>query len=109
MMDKNNAVVCRLLATSAIMLPENNKRNRKTWSKNWHLKRNLSCDADLLNELLETDDAIVVSAGKLRELCDSLSDLRSSVCERRLEMTVLRPALLPGKTAQFTQFFFRRV
>ena len=38
-----------------------------------HLKRNISCDAHLLNELLETDvtwdDAIVVSAGKLRKLC----------------------------------------
>jgi hypothetical protein len=40
---------------------------------------------------------------------DSLSELRSSLCERRLERTVLRPALLPVKTAQFTQFFFRQV
>jgi len=46
-----------------------------------------------------------VSAGKLRKLWDSLSELRSCVCERRLERTVLRPALLPVKTAQFTQFF----
>jgi len=65
--------------------------------------------AHLLNELLETDvpwvDAIVVSAGKLRKLWDSLSELRSYVCERRLERTVLRPALLLGTTAQFTQFF----
>ena len=56
------------------------------WSKKWPLKRNISCDAHLLNELLETDvpldDAIVVSAGKLRKLWDSLSELRSSVCER---------------------------
>jgi len=74
------------------------------WSKKWYLKRNISCDAHLLNELLETD-AIVVSAGKLRKLWDSVSELRSSVCERRLEMTVLRPALLPFKTAQFTQVF----
>jgi len=37
-------------------------------------------------------------------LWDSLSELRSSVCERRLESTVLRPALLPVKTAHFTQF-----
>jgi hypothetical protein len=63
----------------------------------------------LLNELLETvvpwDDAIVMSAGKLGKLWDSLSELRSSLCERRLERTVLRPALLPVKTAQFTQFF----
>ena len=36
---------------------------------------------------------------------NSLSDMRSSLGERRLERTVLRPALLPAKTAQFTQFF----
>jgi hypothetical protein len=78
------------------------------WSKKWYLKKNISCDAHLLNELLETDvpwgDAIVVLAGSLRKLWDSLSELRSSVCERRLERTALRPALLPVKTAQFTQF-----
>ena len=50
------------------------------------------------------DDAIVVSAGKLRKLWDSLSELRSSLCERRLQRTVLRPALLHVKTAQYTQF-----
>jgi hypothetical protein len=83
-----------------------NKRKRKRWSKKkWCLKRSISCDAHLLNELLETDDAIVVSAGELRKLWHSLSELRSSVCERRLEMTVLRSALLPFKTAQFIQFF----
>jgi hypothetical protein len=37
-----------------------------------------------------------VSAGKLRNLWDSLSELRSSLCERRLEKTVLRAALLPA-------------
>ena len=47
----------------------------------------------------------MVSAGKLRKVWDSLSEMRSSVCERRLERTVLRPALLPAKTARFTQFF----
>jgi hypothetical protein len=51
------------------------------------------------------DDAIVVSAGKLRKLWDSLSELPISLCERRLERTVLSPALLPVKTAQCTQFF----
>jgi hypothetical protein len=102
MVDKNKAVVCCLLGTSTIMLSEKKKRKRKMWSKKWYLKRNISCDAHLLNELLETGDAIVVSAGKLRELWDSLNELRSSVCERRLERTVLRPALLPVKTAQFT-------
>ena len=44
-------------------------------------------------------------AGKLRELWDSPSELRSSVCARRLEKIDLRPTLLPVKTAQFTQFF----
>jgi hypothetical protein len=46
MVDKNKAVVCCLLATSAIMLPEK-KKKRKTWSKNWYLKRNISCDDTL--------------------------------------------------------------
>ena len=54
MVDENKAVVCCLLATSAIMLSEK-KKNRKMWSKKWYLKRNISCDAHLLNELLETD------------------------------------------------------
>ena len=51
----DKAVVCCLLATSAIMLSEKKKRKRKMWSKKWYLKRNVSCDAHLLNELLETD------------------------------------------------------
>jgi hypothetical protein len=59
------------------------------WSKKWYLKRNISCDVHLLNGLLEPDvpwdDAIVVLGGKLRKLWDSLSELRSSLCERRLE------------------------
>jgi len=50
-------------------------------------------------------DVIVVSVFKLRKLWDSRSELRSSLCERRLERIFLRPALLPVKTAQFTQFF----
>jgi len=78
------------------------------WSKKWYLKRNTSCDAHLLHELLETDvprdDAIVVLAGKPRNLWDSLCEVHSSLCDRRLERTVLRPALLPVKNAQFTQF-----
>jgi len=53
MVDKNKAVCC-LLATSAIMLSEKKKRKRKMWSKKWNLKRNISCDAHMLNELLET-------------------------------------------------------
>jgi len=55
MVDKNKAVVCCLLATSAIMLSEKKKRKLKMWSKKWCLKRNISWDADLLKELLETD------------------------------------------------------
>jgi len=72
MVDKNKALVCCLLATSAIMLSEKKKRKRKMWSKKLYLERNISCDAHLLNELLETDvprdDAVVMSAGKLRKL-----------------------------------------
>jgi hypothetical protein len=49
------------------------------------LERIISCDAHLLNELLEMVDAIVVSAGKLNKLWDSLSELRSSLHERQLE------------------------
>jgi len=55
MVDKNKAVVCCLLATSAIMLFEKKKRKCKMWSKKWYLKRNMSCNAYLLNELLEMD------------------------------------------------------
>jgi uncharacterized sporulation protein YeaH/YhbH (DUF444 family) len=53
--DKSKAVVCCLLDTSAVMLSENKKRKCKMWSKKWYLKRNISCDAHLLNELIETD------------------------------------------------------
>jgi hypothetical protein len=52
---KNKAVVCCLLATSAIMLSEKKKGKLKMWSKKWYLKRNISCGAHLLNELLQTD------------------------------------------------------
>ena len=52
--DKNKAVVCCLLATSAIMLSEK-KTKCKIWSKKLYLKRNISRDVHLLNELLETD------------------------------------------------------
>jgi len=44
-----------LLATSAIMLSEKKKRKRKMWSKKWYLERNISCNAHLHNESLETD------------------------------------------------------
>jgi len=49
MVDKNKPVVCCLLATSAVMLSEKKKRKRKMWSEKWYLKRNISCDAHLLN------------------------------------------------------------
>jgi hypothetical protein len=105
LVNKNKTVVCCLLATSAIMLSEKKKIKRKMWSKKRYLKRNIPYDAYLLNELLETNDAIVVSAGKLRKLCDSVSKLRRSLCEIQLKRTVLRPALLSVKSAQFTKFF----
>jgi len=37
------------------MLYEQKKRKRKMWIKKWYLKRNISRDGHLLNELLETD------------------------------------------------------
>ena len=52
--DESKAVLCCLLATSAIILSEKKKRTHKMWSKKWYLKRNISCDAHLMNELLET-------------------------------------------------------
>jgi len=109
MVDKNKALVCCLLTTSAIMLCEKKKRKRKMWNKKWYLNRNISCDVHLLNELLATDvpsdDVIVVSTGKTRKLWDSLSELRSSLCEIQLEQTFWRPALLPVKTASFALFY----
>ena len=53
------------------------------------------------------DDAIVVWAGKLSKLWDSIGELRSSVCERRLERTVLWPALLPVKLHSLLSFSIR--
>jgi len=53
--DKNKAVVSCSLGTSAIMLYEKKKRKCKMGSEKWHLKRNISFDAHLLNELLGTD------------------------------------------------------
>jgi hypothetical protein len=47
----------------------------------------------------------MVSAGKLKKLWDTLTEMHSYLCETRLERTVLSPALWPVKTAQFTQFF----
>jgi len=55
MVNKNKAVVCYLLATSAIILSENKKGKRKMCSKKWYLKTNISCNAYLLNELLVTE------------------------------------------------------
>jgi hypothetical protein len=55
MVDENKAVVRCLLATSAIILSVKKKRKRKMWNKKWYLKRDISCDAHLLNELLEID------------------------------------------------------
>jgi hypothetical protein len=105
MVDKNKAVVCCLLATSVIMLSEKKRRKRKLWSKKSYLKINISCDAHLLDELLEMDAENYINSLrkdeqtlKLRKLWDSLKELRSSLCKRRLERTFLRPELLPVRT-----------
>jgi hypothetical protein len=90
----NSHFICRRL--------KKNRRLRRAFSANRRLIATLRYLATV-----PSDDAIVVSTGKLRKLWDSLSELRSSLCERRLEKTVLRPALLPVKTAKFTQFFLQ--
>jgi hypothetical protein len=49
---------CRLLFASHIghnVIRKEEKKKRKMWSKKWYLKRNISCDSHLLNELQETD------------------------------------------------------
>ena len=55
--------------------------------------------------LIKVSPYIQKKKKKLRKLWDTLIELCSSLCERRLERTFLRPALLPVKTVQFTQFF----
>jgi SUMO ligase MMS21 Smc5/6 complex component len=55
MVDKNKT---RLLFASHIghnVIQKEGKKKRKMWRKKRYLKRNISCDAHLLNELLETD------------------------------------------------------
>jgi hypothetical protein len=66
--DKNKALVCCLIATSAIMLSEKKKRKRKMWTKKWYLERNISYDAYLLNELIETDECLEMMPSWCRQL-----------------------------------------
>jgi hypothetical protein len=104
MVDYNKAVVCCLPATSAIMLSEKKKRKRNGNDLYASMNARVASLVFILEDWVPWDDVIMVSAGKLRKLWDSLSELRSSLCERRLERTILWPALLPVKTADFTQF-----
>ena len=46
---KYKAVVCCLLATSAVMLFRKKKIKREMWSKKCY-EKNITCDAHLLNE-----------------------------------------------------------
>jgi len=89
MVDKNKAVVCCLLAISAIMLSEKKKRKRYMWDKKWYLKWNISCDAHLLNELLETD---------VEDYINLCLEMRPSCCRRKTEETVG----FPERTAHFS-------
>jgi hypothetical protein len=79
------------------------------WSKKWYLKRNTSCDAHLFYTFWKVE-CLEMMPSWCRQvnggnMWDSLSKLRCSLCERRVERTVPRSALLPVKTAQFTRFF----
>jgi hypothetical protein len=112
MVDKNKAVVCCLLVTSTIFLSEKKKRKRKMWSKKWYLKRNISCDAHLLNELLKTDvefECLEMMPSWCRQVnwgnCGIPWVNCAVLCVKDdWKRAVLRPVLLPVKTAQFTQF-----
>jgi hypothetical protein len=106
MVDKNKAVVYCLLATSAIMLSEKKKRKRKMCSGIWKgiYHAMLICWMNCLKQM-----CLEMMPSWCRQLnwgnCGIPSELRSSLCERWLKRTVLRPVLLPVKTAQFTHFF----
>jgi hypothetical protein len=105
----NNAVVWCLLATSAIMLSGKKKRKRKMWSKKWYLKRNISCDAHLVNELLETE-CLEMMPSWCRQVnwrkCGIPWVNCAVLCVKDdWKRTVLRPGLLPVKTVQFTEIF----
>jgi hypothetical protein len=109
MVDKNKAVICCLLATPVIMLSEKKKRKRKMWSKKCYLKSNISCDVHLLNALIETRCALRWchrDVGRWTEETVVFPEWTSQFFVwKTTGKTVLRPALLPVKTAQFTQFF----
>ena len=107
LVDRIKSVVWCLLPSLTIMFSE--KRNESlnygvkypTWKGIYRGKH-----IRWMN-LAPWNDAIVVSVVKLRKLCDSLSELRGSLCERRLEITFLRTMVFSIKTAQFTQFSVR--
>jgi hypothetical protein len=61
--NKNKAVVCCLLATS-----EKKKRKRKMWNNKWYLKGNISCDGQLLDELLEKVKCLDITPTWCRQL-----------------------------------------
>jgi hypothetical protein len=107
--DTNKAVVCCLLATSAIMLSEKKKKERKMWSKKWYLKRDISWDVHLLNELLETECLVFMPLCCLQVNWGNcgIPWVNCAVLSVKDDWkgTVLRPALLSVKTAQFTHFF----
>jgi hypothetical protein len=97
------------------------------WSKTRYLKRNMSCDAHMLNELLETDvpwdDVIVLSAGKLRKLWNSLKGTAqfsvwkttgkdsSEVCATACQNCAVDSAFTSGMTShsKIAQFNWERI
>jgi len=44
------------------MLSEKKKKKRKVWSKKWYLKRNISCDAHLLETDVQGDCLEMISS-----------------------------------------------
>jgi len=108
MVDKNKAVVCCSLTTSAIMLSEKKKRKRKMWSK-WYLKRNISCDGHLLNELLETECFEIMPSWCRQVNWGNCGSPFRELCSFSVWRTTWKgssePCLIACKTAHFTHFF----
>ena len=106
MVDKNKAIVCCLLATSAIMLSE--KRKRKMWSKKWYLKRNVSCDAHLLNELLETDVEDYINYLRMNEQTFNLLSTKLSRYVKKKEYTLEVGNLTTTETYYYNEILSNR-
>ena len=101
------AVVYCLLATSA-MLPKKKKTKRKMWIKKWYLKRNVSCDAHLLNELLETDVEYYINYLRMNEQTFNLLSTKLSPYVKKKEYTLEVGNLTTTETYYYKEILSNR-